>query len=107
MAKKITDAELEEFEAMGIKAKPKQALKSRVAPENSEQMNAAILAMEKTTEAVIKAVDKSNELVDKVTSSNKILMTKMLEISNAGQVTKLKINRNKDKLMTDIELIRT
>ena len=34
-------------------------------------------------------------------------MTKMIEVTNAGQVTKLKINRGKDTLMTDVELVRT
>jgi len=69
---------------------------------SSEAMKAAIRA----ADAAVRTAQVANGLMKETVKLNEKLVKDVINVVQGNQVTKLVINRSKDKLMKDVELIR-
>jgi len=90
-----------------LKKKPKKVIVPKPKPEidlsqSSDAMKAAIRA----ADAAVSTAQAANGLIERTIEINKKLVTDVIEVIQGNQVTKLKVNRGKDKLIKDVDLIR-
>ena len=109
MPRKLTQAQFDRIKKERVTEKIKEkkaekaAAKKTVASTSSPEMQAAVRAAEAATLAAQAAKD----MAVSVTEDNKKFMTSMVEVMQGNQVIKLKINRNKDKMMNSVDIVRS
>jgi hypothetical protein len=103
MNKKITQEEFNRIKAKRQEEEKAKAKKKEIDISNSSPaMTAAVQA----AEAAVRLAEAAKDMTVKVTEDNKIFLTTVLEVMEGNRVTKLKVNRGKDKLMTSVDVVR-
>jgi len=99
---------IESKAAPSLVAKKKKSPLDQINTENSSpQMRLAVAAAQRAAEAANRTAEKILTVIKEGTGKNREILNEIKDAVEVDPVIKLKINRGKDDLMTDIELIRT
>ena len=84
---------------------PKEVVKDEPAKLSTEMSDMVVMS-NKVADSAIKTALMISGVLKENASMNKRLIQEVIDIVTQEHVVKLKINRNKDLLMTDIDIIR-
>jgi len=125
--KKISKEELARLQAAGVDikpknkpvkkaavaSKPKAELKPKKGPfekfnttGSSPEMKAAVAAAQRAAEAARDTSEQILTVIQEGTGKNREILNEIKDAVEIAPVIKVKINRGKDNLMTDLDLIR-